>query len=166
MSIKVTWTFAPTEAYPRHSEGAFERVNDREIVFFYCRFHGGRGDNAACDLARCVSRNEGESWSEPETVLNASLFGTENVMSVSLIRMLNGDLGCVYLVKQTPAYNRIFLSRSRDGSAALIRSSSPTHSLILASRWSMVSSTDLAANRSPSSNLPPSARSISSRVCL
>ncbi len=42
------------------------------------------------------------------------LHNTKNVMSVSLLRMENGDLGLFYLIKRTPTENVLMLSRSAD----------------------------------------------------
>ncbi|MBO4367586.1 MAG: exo-alpha-sialidase, partial [Clostridia bacterium] len=55
-----------------------------------------------------------ETWSAAETILRASEHGISNIMSVSLMRMGNGDLGIFYIVKETPEINRIFLTRSSD----------------------------------------------------
>lgn len=110
----LTAVFAPDKTYTRHSEGAFLRLKDGGILFVYSRFTGDWQDNAPSDLVRCVSYDEGESWSEPTIMLSAASFGTENIMSVSLLRMNNGDLGVVCIAKESARIYRIYLSRSAD----------------------------------------------------
>ena len=43
-------------------------------------------DDCPSDISACVSADEGLTWSEPETVLYARDFGTNNLIRVSLIR--------------------------------------------------------------------------------
>ncbi len=114
MNSRATAVFAPDEQYTRHSEGAFLRLHDGGIYFAYSRFMESNFDDAPSDIAACVSYDEGESWSDPQTIIPASLHSTKNVMSVSLLRMTNGDIGLFYLVKQTPSENVLMLSRSAD----------------------------------------------------
>lgn len=110
--IVVSW--GPNEKYSRHSEGDFLRLNDGRILFVYSRFTESYDDGAPSDLVACWSGDEGETWSEPEIIIPASLYNAENVMSVSLMRMQNGDVGLFYIVKQTKIINRMILSRSAD----------------------------------------------------
>lgn len=105
---------APDRAFPRHSEGAFLRCADGSILFAYSRFSGGTGDNAASDIAGLRSRDEGEHWSAPETLIAASEHGAGNVMSVSLLRMANGDIGAFYVAKPNAWTYQVWLARSRD----------------------------------------------------
>ncbi len=114
MQNHIVKSFAPDEKYSRHSEGAFLRMKDGGIYFAYSRFTGSFNDAAPSDIAAMVSYDEGETWTEPETVIPASLHGVKNVMSVSLMRMLNGDMGLFYIVKATRSVNRIILARSCD----------------------------------------------------
>ena len=112
--MHITASFIPDKKYPRHSEGSFIRLNDGRIMFVYSRFTGYNGDNAPSDLVAVYSSDEGETWAEAETVIRASMYNTKNVMSTSLLRMNNGDIGLFYIVKQTPSISRIMLSRSSD----------------------------------------------------
>jgi len=115
MKIDVVKTLAPTAQYPRISEGAFAYACGK-LVFMISRFMDGADDASTSDIVRMESSDDGATWSEPETVLRAKEdYNTGNIMSVSLLNMQNGDLGCFYIVKQTPTVNRIMLSRSRDG---------------------------------------------------
>lgn len=114
MKTHVTAILAPDKDWSRHSEGAFLRLKDGSIFFAYSRFSATWQDDAPCHIAGMVSRDGGETWSEPRTLLSPEPFGATNAMSVSLMRMENGDLGLFYIVKQTETVNRILLARSRD----------------------------------------------------
>lgn len=107
-------TFTPNGRYTRHSEGDFLRLRDGRLLFAWCRFQGSASDHAHCELAGCYSEDEGETWGEAKTLISPEQYGVENVMSLSLMRMGNGDLGIFYLVKVTPNHSRIMLSRSQD----------------------------------------------------
>ncbi len=112
--MKTVLVLSPDEKYTRQSEGDFLRLKDGRILFVWCRFQGSQEDHAHCELAFCTSMDEGETWSEPRTLIDPAMYGVENIMSVSLMRMDNGDLGLFYLVKVTPIHSRIMLSRSKD----------------------------------------------------
>ena len=114
MQDHIVASYGPDGRYTRHSEGAFLRLNDGRILFVYSRFTGTYSDAAPCGLASCYSADEGETWSEPTELLSASMYNTKNIMSVSLMRMQNGDVGLFYGVKAAPNSNRMMLSRSRD----------------------------------------------------
>lgn len=115
MSVgKIIKVFSPDEKYSRHSEGDFLRLKDGRLLFVYCRFQNTYHDDAYCELVSCVSEDEGETWSEPRNLLSPEMYETDNIMSVSLMRMANGDLGLFYLIKVTPNNTRIVLSRSND----------------------------------------------------
>ncbi len=118
MKDHVTAVFAPDGKFTRYSEGAFLRLKDGGILFVCSRFSGGYRDDSASDLASFTSSDEGETWSDGAVALPASAFGAKNVMSVSLMRMLNGDVGMFFIVKQSPGINRIMLARSRDEGAS------------------------------------------------
>lgn len=114
MQDHIVASYAPDEAFSRHSEGAFLRLKDNRILFVYSRFTGTSDDDAPSNLVSVYSADEGETWTEPVVTIDAAMYNTKNVMSVSLLRMENGDVGLFYIVKQTPGVNRIMLARSRD----------------------------------------------------
>lgn len=108
-------SYGPEGDAARFSEGAFIRLRSGQILFVFSRFRHSFHDNAQSDLYACVSDDEGETFSSPELFLPASLYGVKNVMSVSLLRMKNGDLGVFYLVKHPEdGTNSYHLSRSLD----------------------------------------------------
>ncbi len=114
MTDHIVASFGPGETYSRHSEGAFLRMKDGGIYFAYSRFTGSANDAAPSDIVAMVSYDEGETWSEPQTAIRAAEHDTKNIMSVSLVRMLNGDMGLFYIVKATTVISRIVLARSKD----------------------------------------------------
>lgn len=87
----------PSDMYPRHSEGDIIELKDGRLCLIYTRFTGGRGDHAAADLVKLTSTDGGEHWSEPETVVPRK--GGLNVMSVSLLRLVSGEIALFYLRK-------------------------------------------------------------------
>ena len=90
----------PAPGNPRNSEGAFIQRKNGSLMFVYSQFVGDScKDHAAADLACIVSNDLGESWSAPKTLFTAKEHGAMNMMSVSLIRMNNGDIGLFYMLR-------------------------------------------------------------------
>ena len=102
---------------PRNSEGAFLSLDDSgTILFAYTSFIGERArDFTKADIKTVRSHDGGRTWGDPVTVIHADDFGAMNVMSVSLLRMLNGDIGMVYLVRMSWLDMHIVITRSVDG---------------------------------------------------
>ena len=99
---KIVATLSPCEGNPRNSEGCFLRLDDGRIAFAYSRYIGDSAhDHAACQIACIYSHDNGESFDTEhiETLVNAEEYGEQNVMSVTLRRMDNGDIGLFYLLK-------------------------------------------------------------------
>lgn len=106
---------APGQGNPRNSEGAFIDLADGRILFVYSRFSGGIGsDNDPANLARIYSSDGGETWSDAESVLMATDDAAQNIMSVSLLRMQNNDIGMFYFVRYGINDGKIYLRRSGD----------------------------------------------------
>jgi len=117
----IVFSKGPDKTYTRHSEGAFLRLNNGEILFVYSRFTGTHEDDAPSDLVAMRSKDEGETWSEAEVMIPASRHQSRNVMSVSLMRMQNGDVGIFYIAKVGSRNNHIFLARSADEGKTIYR---------------------------------------------
>ncbi len=112
---KVVWDIRPTEGNPRNSEGDFVLLRDGRILFAYSRYSDNAHDNAPCDIAGVISEDGGESFGEPFILARASEHGVSNIMSVSLLRLGNGDLGLFYLIKNDKVGSSVFvLRRSSD----------------------------------------------------
>ena len=117
MEIRLIHEFPPSAGNPRNSEGAFLRGRgEGEILFAYSRYRGDSfHDHAACDIALCVSHDEGRSWSEPRIIAAASEFGTQNIMSVSAVEQADGRLGFYFLIKENDFTTTLGRTLSEDG---------------------------------------------------
>lgn len=113
-NITTVLQIKPCAENPRSSEGDFIRLRDGRIMFAYSRFHGGSHDDSPSDIAAVYSSDGGGSFSAPEIIVPAAYHGVDNVMSVTLTRMLNGDLGLFYLVKNPDGTTDYVLRRSDD----------------------------------------------------
>ena len=99
---------------PRNGEGAFVRLNDGAILFGYTEYIGDDWeDDATARISAVVSCDEGETWSEP-FVLFEKPENCMNIMSLSFLRMNNGDIGAFYIFKNLDGTDRIMLTRSAD----------------------------------------------------
>lgn len=102
----------PSEEYPRHSEGDIVELKDGRLCLIYTRFSGGSGDHASADLVMHTSADRGDTWSDPEIVVRQT--GGLNVMSVSLLRLANGQIALFYLRKTSKEDCRPVMSISSD----------------------------------------------------
>src|SRR5665648_156477 len=85
---------------PRNSEGDFITLKDGRILFIYSHYTGTSGDdNANAYLAGRYSGDNGKTWSEDVTIVAQE--GKMNVMSVSLLRLQNGEIALFYLKKNS-----------------------------------------------------------------
>ncbi len=85
------------EGNPRNGEGAFLRLANGDILFAYTEYIGlDYHDHCRAHIVGMESSDEGHTWSDPRELLT---FPREegNVMSVSLVRMNNGDIGLFYV---------------------------------------------------------------------
>ena len=98
---KIICDFAPLGENSRNSEGAFITLNDGKILFVYSRYNSISGhDNAPADLYGVISSDNGETFGEPfPVVLCKDIENAANLMSVSFLRMNNGDIGLFFLRK-------------------------------------------------------------------
>lgn len=101
----------------RNSEGSFLRAPNGDILFAYSHFSTGLGDDGdPCDIALIRSRDEGETWSEPETIARASDFGVKNIMSVSGMTLKDGSVCFFFIVKEDDdGSSHLGRTVSRDG---------------------------------------------------
>jgi len=98
---KSVFRILPGPGNPRNSEGDFVTLKDGRILFIYSKFTGtSGGDNANAYLAGRFSDNDGITWSS-EDITIVEQEGKMNVMSVSLLRLHNGEIALFYLLKNS-----------------------------------------------------------------
>lgn len=106
---------APGAGNPRNSEGAFITLNNGDILFAWSRYCStSYGDGAPADIYGILSKDGGDSFGEPFPIISHGEAGGTNVMSVSFLRMQNGDIGLFYLRKNDPWQCHTYLIRSSD----------------------------------------------------
>ena len=101
---------------PRNSEGSFLSVDGKdEILFAYTSFVGEKArDFTKADIKITRSHDGGRTWDTPVTVIHANDYDAMNVMSVSFLRMQNGDIGMIYLIRMNWLNMRIVMRYSAD----------------------------------------------------
>ena len=109
---------APGPGNPRNSEGAFLELRDGRILFVYSRFVGTSfSDAAKARLAARHSTDGGETWSTDAFIETPEENDVMNVMSVSLVRLGNGEIGLFYLLRRSWHDMRMWCRRSNDEGA-------------------------------------------------
>ncbi len=90
----------PGPENPRNSEGDFIKLRDGKILFIYTHFTAGSGDHASAYLAGRLSNEGGKIWTT-EDILVLPNEGGMNIMSVSLLRLSDGNIALFYLRKNS-----------------------------------------------------------------
>ena len=99
---------------PRNGEGSFVRLKNGTIMFGYTSFFGDSfDDDATARICAVFSSDEGETWSQSR-VLFEKPENAGNIMSLSFLRMNNGDIGAFYIVKNFDRTDKIVFRRSAD----------------------------------------------------
>lgn len=112
---KLILDLKPSENNPRNSEGAFLCLDNGDILFVYSRYKGSdASDFATADICKIVSHDRGETFSDQEIIVTCEQENAINIMSVSLMKMKNGDIGLFYLIRTNPFLLRMYLRRSSD----------------------------------------------------
>jgi sialidase-1 len=112
---KVVLDLPPVEGNPRNSEGAFITLRDGTIMFIYSKFSGDKfNDDATADLSAIFSYDNGDTWKDEKTIIYNKEHMAINIMSVSLLRMNDGDIGLFYGVRKEENDARLHLRRSSD----------------------------------------------------
>ena len=97
---KITLRLEPGKENPRNSEGDFIQLKNGKILFVYTHFTSGTGDNASAYLASRNSSDKGNIWTEKDEQVIANEGGM-NIMSVSLLRLDDGNIALFYLRKNS-----------------------------------------------------------------
>ena len=103
----------PTPENKRNSEGAFIRLNNGDILFAYSRYSNDAFDSKPADIYGIISKDGGESFSDPFPIIKHEDICADNIMSISFIPMQNGDVGMFFLIKKGENCFLV-LSRSSD----------------------------------------------------
>jgi sialidase-1 len=98
---ELTLRIEPESNNPRNSEGDFVTLKDGSILFVYSHFTGtSGGDFGAAFLSGRYSKDNGKTWtSEDVSIIKQE--GKMNVMSVSLLRLKNGEIALSYVIKNS-----------------------------------------------------------------
>lgn len=87
---------------PRNSEGDFITLKDGRILYVYSHYTGDSYmDDAPAFLAGRYSSDNGKTWTSTDQRI-VEQEGKLNVMSVSLLRLKNGEIALFYLKKDSP----------------------------------------------------------------
>ncbi len=109
--------FAPAKEKknPRNSEGAFISLSDHTVLYVYSRYKGDSYEDwDASDLCAVVSEDGGRSFGGERILLTCEEEKAQNIMSLSLLHMENGDIGLFYLVRHTLTMVQMYVRRSKD----------------------------------------------------
>ncbi|WP_339923422.1 exo-alpha-sialidase [uncultured Cyclobacterium sp.] len=85
---------------PRNSEGDFITLKDGNILFAYTRFMNSTSDHAPAQIMGRFSEDAGKTWSEKDQLI-VEKEGDQNVMSVSFLRLQNGNIALFYARKNS-----------------------------------------------------------------
>jgi len=98
---EVVLLLTDSEDNPRNSEGDFVTLKSGRILFIYSHYVGGSiSDHAPAHLAGRFSDDGGKTWSKEDFPVIENEGGM-NVMSVSLLRLQNGNIALFYLRKNS-----------------------------------------------------------------
>ncbi len=99
---------------PRNSEGAFLTLKNGRIMYAYSRYSGDSwSDHAPACIAVRTSNDNGKTWTAQDRIIVQNEGGC-NVMSVSLLRLQNGNIALFYLRKNGVDDCRPMLRTSAD----------------------------------------------------
>lgn len=116
MDKKLVLEILPAKDNGRNTEGAFIRARNGDILFAYSRYNTGGGfDDSPCDIAMIRTSDEGETWSDPVLIAEASFYGVKNIMSVSGMILRDGSVCWFFLIKENDGSSTIGKSVSSDG---------------------------------------------------
>lgn len=98
--IKRVLQLPPSANNPRNSEGDFITLKDGRILFIYTHFTEGAADHSSAYLAGRYSSDGGKTWTQKDqTIIEND--GSQNIMSVSLLRLQSGQIALFYARKNS-----------------------------------------------------------------
>jgi hypothetical protein len=113
---KIIKDLVPSAENKRNSEGSFIDLENGDILFVYSRYGSYcADDNSPADLYACISHDSGDSFGEPYPLIYCrDIPKATNIMSVTLRRMKNRDIGLFFLAKTGDTVCLPYLMRSHD----------------------------------------------------
>jgi sialidase-1 len=103
----------PSAEHPRNSEGDVVVLKDGALLVAWTDFYGGvPGDFALARISGARSTDGGRTWGEHFILVENT--GGMNVMSVSFLRLGNGEILFFYCVKNTKTDLKLYVRRSAD----------------------------------------------------
>jgi Neuraminidase (sialidase) len=98
---KIVLQLPPGDNNPRNSEGDFVTLKDGRVMFIYTHYTGkSAGDHDPAYLAARYSSDNGATWTQEDRLVLENEGGM-NIMSVSLLRLKNGNIALFYLRKNS-----------------------------------------------------------------
>ncbi len=98
----------------RNGEGSFIRLRNGAIMFGYTEFiDNNREDEAHAVISAFVSYDDGETWGGKRTLFQKAE-NAVNIMSLSFLRLNNGDIGAFYIEKNDDGTDKLVFTRSAD----------------------------------------------------
>ena len=113
---KVICDIKPNPENKRNSEGTFIVLKNGDILFAYSRFGAmGCQDNNDSDIYGLLSKDNGDTFSDPFPIITHTQLQVDNLMSPTCMRMQNGDLGMFFCAKIRERHQAAnYLIRSAD----------------------------------------------------
>jgi sialidase-1 len=104
---------SPSAEHPRNSEGDLVVLKDGTLLVGWTDFYGGvTSDYARARLSGIKSGDGGRTWGTPFTLVENT--GGMNVMSVSFLRLKDGEILLFYCIKNTKTDLKLYVRRSAD----------------------------------------------------
>ena len=107
------YDFQIAEDNPRNSEGAFIDIDENGILFIYSKFTEEDKDYSASSIVSVRSYDHGVTWTDYSEI-KTEFDGSNDLMSVSLLRLSNGDIGLFYLARYSMDEMSIIMQQSSD----------------------------------------------------
>src|SRR5690625_2550667 len=101
LRAQLTLLLLPGEINQRNIEGDFVKLKDGRIMFIYSHFVGeSASDFGNSHLAARYSSDNGDTWTATDEIVVENE-GAMNVMSVSLLRLQDGNIALFYARKNS-----------------------------------------------------------------
>ena len=113
MKLERLADFPPIPGNTRNSEGSFLPLKDGRTLFVYSHFTQGADDDAAAALWALTLDAQGVPG-QPHEIIPSGEDGAMNLMSLTLMRMQDGDVGMFYLRRIGQTLLEMVLRRSKD----------------------------------------------------